>query len=107
MNADKKSLVGTRKRVVKMNRRYSRQQIARLKADRMVFKPTAPIVCGSKKWSIDSPGYCKICKESFSFLTTIHAEKHGFDSREAMLEAGAIKFNIAKKQKWETGEHAR
>lgn len=44
----------------------------------------------SKKAMMWTAGRCKICGECYEILTNCHAERHGFASKEEMIEAGAV-----------------
>ena len=44
----------------------------------------------NKKAIMWTSGRCKICGECYEVLTLHHAERHGFASKEEMIQAGAV-----------------
>lgn len=50
----------------------------------------ASILPYSKKKSRWVPGYCKLCREVYSFITHEHAAKHGFTSPDEMAKSNIV-----------------
>ena len=97
MSVERKSLRGQLSEGErKLDKRYIASRVAISNAAVIVhqlnYKPKPPTVCKLKRHNAMSAGFCTICQESFSSLTKLHAEKHGFESREEMVAAGVIRY---------------
>jgi hypothetical protein len=49
-----------------------------------------PLVMRQKKPSRWRAGVCKICGESFTYISQDHAHKHGFANADEMAQAGVV-----------------
>lgn len=76
-----------------LDKRFTSRDMALKRADYIFYRQKPATVCATKRHGPMSPGYCRICGESFNALTKIHAAKHGFKSREEMIAAGAVRYN--------------
>lgn len=54
---------------------------------RRVFRPNP--IAKANRWS---PGICLICGEHFSLVTNYHAGTHGYESANALIADGKVKF---------------
>ena len=51
-----------------------------------------PVIVRVKNHSKNCEGICKICGNSFSMITVSHANRHGYETPEEMIEADVISW---------------